>query len=97
MLEKMTKMQKEIDDKIEAAIRQHGITKTQLDAYLSDPKNFSPEQFEFLKKTRFEMVNKVIAATNLPILSSTENSLPNNAKRGKVRSVAARRNWINTR
>ncbi len=96
MIEKMTKMQNEIDEKIESAIRQHGITKPQLDAYLNDPRNFTPEQLEFLKKTRYEMVKKVIAATNIPDIQ--ENEPPSdNVKRGKVKSIGTRRNWIPTR
>lgn len=97
MLEKMTKMQNEIDEKIESAIRQHGITKPQLDAYLNDPKNFSPDQLDFLKKTRYEMVKKVIAATNIPDIEVEDISQSSSAKRGKVKSIGARRNWIPTR
>ena len=97
MLEKMNKMQKEIDDKIEEAINQHGITKTQLNNYLSDPKNFTPEQLEYLKNTRFEMVKKVMAVTNIPDIADTESNLPSTAKRGKVKSIGTRRNWISTR
>ncbi len=96
MLEKMAKMQKEIDDKIDEALNQHGITKTQLNNYLSDPKNFTPEQLDYLKKTKFEMVKKVMAATNIPDIV-TESEPPSTAKRGKVKSIGTRRNWIPTR
>ncbi len=96
MLEKMAKMQKEIDDKIEEAMHKQGITKSQLETYLNDSKNFTPEQLDFIKKTRFELVNKVMAATNLPDISDTP-ATPSNAKRGKVKSIGTRRNWIPTR
>ncbi|MBA3602331.1 MAG: hypothetical protein H0W50_01500 [Parachlamydiaceae bacterium] len=97
MLEKMAKMQKEIDDKIDEAIHKQGITRSQLDTYLNDSKNFTPEQLDFIKKTRFELVNKVLAATNIPDISDTTSESPTSAKRGKVKSIGTRRNWIPTR
>lgn len=51
MLEKMNQMQQEIEDKIDEAVNKNGITRAQLNEYLNNPKNFTPEQFKFLKQS----------------------------------------------
>ncbi len=106
MLEKMNQIQQDVEKKVEEAIHKHGITRSQLRAYLSNPKNFTPEQFAHLKKCEKVIAQKFLASFNLSpdalFISQTSEiesttTSPSTAKRGKVKSVGTRRNWIPTR
>lgn len=97
MLDRMAQMQADIDNKIEEAIHKHGITRAQLDNYLNDPKNFTPEQNEFIRQSRESFTQKIWSTVQLPPDTAPVATTPTSAKRSKPKSIGAHRNWISTR
>lgn len=59
MLERMNDMRKEIDDKLEALMTNSGVSKERLQQYLSNPSNFTNEQWEFLQQKNEELSQKI--------------------------------------
>jgi hypothetical protein len=77
MLERMNEMRKDIDDKLESLMYTSGLSKDRMQQYLSNPQNFSKEQWEFLQQKNQEFSDKIWNAVGSTIEVSTNASSKN--------------------
>lgn len=92
MMERMNRMRQEIETKIDEMAYNHGISKETLDKYLSNPKNFTPEQWQFLQFRSQDLKKKILTDMQPPTQAGPDSPT---ARKGKF--VGQRRNWISTR
>lgn len=93
MIERMNRMRQEIEDKIDEMAYSHGISRETLNKYLSEPKNFTPEQWQWLQFRSQDMKKKILTDT----YSSTPTGGPASTTDRKSKFVGQRRKWISTR
>ncbi|MBA3236947.1 MAG: hypothetical protein H0T62_01175 [Parachlamydiaceae bacterium] len=92
MIERMNQMRQEIDNKINDMAYQHGISKENLQKFLSDPKNFTPEQWKFLQIKSQDFIQKMDVANEA---QPGDGAASLTARKGKF--IGLRRKWIPTR
>lgn len=98
LLKNVREKGEELKRKLEELYRLRGITPDYLHAYMSNPSNFTSQQWEFLKKERQALIDSL----NLPpdvrekqtpsVSSSTDSKKSTKSQRGK--GSAHRRGWI---
>jgi hypothetical protein len=100
MLERMNEMRQELDNKIEEASSKHGLSKEKVMEYLNNPKNFTSEQWAFLKGKHEAFTQKIQSNLGASVeLPGTDNSSSTGTLTGsrKNKLPGSRRNWIPTR
>lgn len=106
MLDRMNRMRQELDDKIEELARENGLSQDVMREYLSNPDNFTKEQWEFLQARNNELTKSILASIEpaigqavkvdvKAIADSVKSPPPKTSKKGKF--VGSRRKWIPTR
>lgn len=98
MIERMNEMRRDIDNKIEEVSKKHGISREQVMQYLSNPANFTPEQWAFLSGKQQAFFNNIQSnlggAAELP---AGKESSTTTAENRKNKLAGSRRKWIPTR
>lgn len=98
MIERMNEMHRDIDNKIEEVSNKHGISKEQVMQYLSNPANFTPEQWVFLSGKQQAFFNKIQSNLGSTAeLPAGKESSTTTVENRKNKLAGSRRKWIPTR
>ncbi len=84
MKEEFLAAQKEISAQYEGMLSEMGMTRESLEEYAGNPKNFSPESWEFLQSFKSEMAKQAP-----PVEAKKEEP-----KKGKKNKLGGRKEWL---
>lgn len=93
MLNQIEVMKQDLENKLEKIRQQTGLSKEDLQNFMNNPKNFSPNEWAKLEKTKNEMGDKVWSAIGLE-LKPKARTRENIAGERKGKTLGGRKKWI---
>ncbi|PJD96127.1 MAG: hypothetical protein CK425_06910 [Parachlamydia sp.] len=97
MLEKINKMRRDLEKKLEDLHDQSGLTKEQLQAYLDNPQNVGTPQWQKIQQRREELSEKLygmIGAEERIRAAKKNQEVEKNTKARKSKTLGNRKKWI---
>lgn len=94
-LKVMRKLREKIDLALEKLYKKGGFTSDDVTAYLDDPKNFTPGQFDLIRMYRKHIKEMLATKIDPETVKTTEAKEAKKAKKKRTRkSLGQRRKWI---
>lgn len=95
MFNRMNEMQKDLNKKADDLKEKISLSPKDVVTFFSDPKNFTPEQWNIIQNNRAELEKKTWAIIGKDPAKYKEKKLEDKTtKQRKAKSLGARNNWI---
>ncbi len=95
LLAEMKRKQEELKNRLEAMYEQRGVTPQYLKLYMSNPSNFTPEQWEEINKHQKALVDSLNLPSELQEKAGNLNAFQDSpAKERRKVGKGQRRNWL---
>lgn len=98
MLEKINKMRRDLEKKLEDLYDQSGLSKEQLQAYMDNPQNVGTPQWQKIQQRREELSEKLYgmigAEERIRSMAKKNQEVEKNTKARKSKTLGNRKKWI---
>jgi hypothetical protein len=98
MLEKINKMRRDLEKKLEDLHDQSGLSKEQLQAYMDNPQNVGTPQWQKIQQRREELSEKLYgmigAEERIRAMAKKNQEVEKNTKTRKGKTLGNRKKWI---
>ena len=96
ILNKMVKVKESFESKLNEIYEDNGLTQMQVESYLNNPSNFSPQDWSKIQTQRDELENQINIVLNKSRKKSTglHDEKSQQSKDRKAKTLGSRKNWI---